>query len=99
MTADRHHFEVLSSQQRFAGAVFDVRTDAVRMPDGTVADRDIISHPGAVAVLALDADDQVVMVRQYRSGTSCWSCRPACSTSTASRRWKARAASCSRRRR
>lgn len=66
MTADRHHFEVLSSQQRFAGAVFDVRTDAVRMPDGTVADRDVIRHPGAVAVLALDAHDQVVMVRQYR---------------------------------
>ncbi len=63
---DRHHFEVVSSQQRFAGAVFDVRTDAVRMPDGSVADRDIISHPGAVAILALDEAGNVVMVRQYR---------------------------------
>lgn len=66
MTADQRPFEVVSSQQRFAGAVFDVRTDAVRMPDGSVADRDIISHPGAVAILALDSADQVVMVRQYR---------------------------------
>jgi 8-oxo-dGTP pyrophosphatase MutT (NUDIX family) len=66
MTADRHHFEVLSSEPRFSGAVFDVRTDAVRMPDGSVANRDVVVHPGAVAVLALDADGHVVMVRQYR---------------------------------
>jgi 8-oxo-dGDP phosphatase len=64
--ADRHHFEVVSSEHRFSGSVFDVRTDAVRMPDGSVADRDVVIHPGAVAVLALDADSQVVMVRQYR---------------------------------
>ena len=66
MTGDQHRFEVVSSERRFAGAVFDVRTDAVRMPDGSVADRDVITHPGAVAILALDAADNVVMVRQYR---------------------------------
>ena len=66
MSADRHHFEVLSSQPRFSGSVFDVRTDAVRMPDGSVANRDVVVHPGAVAVLALDSDSHVVMVRQYR---------------------------------
>jgi len=66
MTADRHHFEVLSSEHRFSGSVIGVRTDAVRMPDGSVANRDVVVHPGAVAILALDADDSVVMVRQYR---------------------------------
>jgi 8-oxo-dGDP phosphatase len=66
MTADRHHFEVLSSEPRFSGAVFEVRTDAVRMPDGSVANRDVVVHPGAVAILALDSDSHVVMVRQYR---------------------------------
>jgi 8-oxo-dGTP pyrophosphatase MutT (NUDIX family) len=66
MSTDRHRFEVLSSRQRFAGAVFDVRTDAVRMPDGSVADRDVVSHPGAVAILALDEAGNVVTVRQYR---------------------------------
>lgn len=66
MTADRHHFEVLSSEHRFSGSVIAVRTDAVRMPDGSVANRDVVVHPGAVAILALDADDNVVMVRQYR---------------------------------
>ena len=66
MTADRHHFEVLSSEPRFSGAVFEVRTDAVRMPDGSVANRDVVVHPGAVAILALDTAGRVVMVRQYR---------------------------------
>ena len=66
MTADRHHFEVLSSDHRFSGSVIAVRTDAVRMPDGSVANRDVVIHPGAVAILALDSDESVVMVRQYR---------------------------------
>jgi ADP-ribose pyrophosphatase len=66
VSGDGHRFEVVSSQERFAGAVFDVRTDVVRMPDGSVAERDIITHPGAVAILALDSADNVVMVRQYR---------------------------------
>jgi 8-oxo-dGTP pyrophosphatase MutT (NUDIX family) len=59
-------FRVLSCEPRFHGAVFSVRTDEVLMPDGAVAKRDVISHPGAVAILALDPDEQVVMVRQYR---------------------------------
>ncbi len=59
-------FAVVSSEPRFSGAVFDVRTDAVVMPDGSIANRDVISHPGAVAILALDPVDNVVMVRQYR---------------------------------
>jgi 8-oxo-dGDP phosphatase len=66
MTADRHDFQVLSSEPRFSGAVFQVRTDAVRMPDGSVANRDVVTHPGAVAILALDSEGRVVMVRQYR---------------------------------
>ncbi|MCW2538555.1 MAG: nudF [Frankiales bacterium] len=59
-------FEVLSSELRFTGNVISVRTDQVRMPDGSVAAREVVVHPGAVAILALDADDQVVLVRQYR---------------------------------
>lgn len=66
MTGQAHRFDVVSSEHRFAGSVFAVRTDAVRMPDGSVANRDVITHPGAVAILALDSADNVVMVRQYR---------------------------------
>ncbi len=36
------------------------------MPDGEAADRDVVEHPGAVAVVAIDDADRVLMVRQYR---------------------------------
>ena len=36
------------------------------MPDGETADRDVVEHPGAVAVLAIDDSERVLMVRQYR---------------------------------
>jgi 8-oxo-dGTP pyrophosphatase MutT (NUDIX family) len=59
-------FTVLSSTPRFAGRVISLRSDEIRMPDGSVSERDIVEHPGAVAIVALDAQDQVVMVRQWR---------------------------------
>ena len=59
-------FPVRGSRHVFSGHAFDVRVDQVEMPDGKVADRDIIAHLGAVGVLALDPDDNVTIVRQYR---------------------------------
>lgn len=66
MTDQPADFHVLSSEHIYHGYAFDVRTDVVQMPEGTVAKRDVIAHVGAVAVLAIDADDQVSMVNQYR---------------------------------
>jgi 8-oxo-dGTP pyrophosphatase MutT (NUDIX family) len=60
------NFTVVGTEHHYRGWVIDVRTDEVRMPDGVVAKRDVIAHPGAVGVLALDEADRVVMVRQYR---------------------------------
>jgi 8-oxo-dGDP phosphatase len=48
------------------GSLVRLRRDMVRMPDGDVVGRDVLEHPGAVAVVALDADDRVLMIRQYR---------------------------------
>ena len=59
-------FQVISSEHIFHGYAFDVHTDQVRMPEGTVAKRDVVEHMGAVAVLAIDDDDRVSMVYQYR---------------------------------
>lgn len=50
----------------FTGKVTGVRTDAVTMPDGTTVNRDYQTHPGSVAVLALDDEEQVIILRQYR---------------------------------
>jgi 8-oxo-dGDP phosphatase len=54
------------TRRRFEGNVIAVRTDKVRMPDGGDVDRDVIEHPGAVGVLALDEAGRVLLVRQYR---------------------------------
>ena len=52
--------------QQAKGAFVTLRTDQVRMPDGEVAARDVVEHPGAVAVVALDRAGRVLLIRQYR---------------------------------
>lgn len=47
-------------------SIVTVRRDTVSMPDGRDAKRDVVEHPGAVAVLAVDDEDQVLLIRQYR---------------------------------
>ncbi|MFI9273886.1 NUDIX domain-containing protein [Kitasatospora sp. NPDC052896] len=59
-------WRVLSSSRPFQGRVTGVRSDQVEMPDGSVAQRDYQTHPGSVSVLALDDDQRVLLVRQYR---------------------------------
>lgn len=50
----------------FRGNKTSVRTDDVVMPDGSVVRRDYQVHPGSVAVLALDEEDRVLVLSQYR---------------------------------
>jgi ADP-ribose pyrophosphatase len=57
---------VVSSAELHHGKLVTVRTDKVRTPDNQLAEREVVLHPGAVAVLALDDADRVLMIRQYR---------------------------------
>jgi 8-oxo-dGTP pyrophosphatase MutT (NUDIX family) len=57
---------VHSSETVFEGAVWDVRRDDVELGDGQVVTREVVDHTGAVGVLALDDQDRVLLVRQYR---------------------------------
>ena len=57
---------VLSSELSFGGRVWDVRSERVDLGEGGVVTRDFVDHTGAVAVLALDEADRVVLVQQYR---------------------------------
>ncbi|WP_329520185.1 NUDIX hydrolase [Spirillospora sp. NBC_01491] len=62
-------WEVVAGSTVFEGHVFNVRRDRVRMPRGAgteVVGRDVIEHLGSVGVLALDGDDRVLLLRQYR---------------------------------
>ena len=63
---ERHDYEVLSSTHRFRGRVIDVRTDVVRMPGGGTGERDVVTHPGAVGIVAIDDQGRVLLIKQYR---------------------------------
>lgn len=60
-----HSYDVVDSDTPFVGRVISVRRDQVSMPDGVTSQRDVVVHPGAVGVVALQ-DDQVLIVNQYR---------------------------------
>lgn len=57
---------VVDRQVRHEGAIFTTVTERIRTPDGDQITRDWVSHGGAVGVIALDDQDRVVLVRQYR---------------------------------
>lgn len=62
--AFRSH-EIVAQRLQFSGAVWDVRSDDVLIGADPVT-RDLVVHPGAVGVIALDAEDRVLLIRQYR---------------------------------
>ena len=57
---------VVASRVLHHGKFLTFRVDTVERSDGTRAERDIAGHPGAVAIVALDADGRVPLVRQWR---------------------------------
>ncbi|KOX38425.1 MULTISPECIES: NUDIX domain-containing protein [unclassified Streptomyces] len=59
-------WRIAATATPFRGKKTSVRTDDVVMPDGEVARRDYQVHPGSVAVLALDEEDRVLLIKQYR---------------------------------
>jgi 8-oxo-dGTP pyrophosphatase MutT (NUDIX family) len=66
VSPSRHEFTVQASKEIYAGRVMALRADEVQMPGGRTAVREIVEHPGAVAIAALDADDRLMMIHQYR---------------------------------
>jgi ADP-ribose pyrophosphatase len=56
----------VDSEQVYRGHFLDVRRDRVQLPDGSLAQREYIVHPGAAMVVALQDDGSLVVVRQWR---------------------------------
>ena len=56
----------LTRQDIYAGRVVTLHVDTVELPGGGTSIREIVEHPGGVAILALDEDNRVCVVRQYR---------------------------------
>ncbi len=64
---DAHLRETLVSQEQvYKGHLLDVRRDQVTLPDGQLASREHIVHPGAVMVVPLLPDGRIIVVRQWR---------------------------------
>jgi ADP-ribose pyrophosphatase len=59
-------YPVIDSETLFRGRILSLRRDHVRMSDGTVADREVVEHMGAVAVAAIDDEGRILLVNQYR---------------------------------
>jgi len=58
--------KTIKSEPIFEGKIIKVKVDTVELPDGNLATREIVEHPGGVAVIAVDNNNEVFMVRQYR---------------------------------
>lgn len=61
-----HDFATVDSETLYVGKIFALRADEVQMPGGSTARREVVEHYGAVAVLAVDDEANIVMVYQYR---------------------------------
>lgn len=61
-----HVFATTASQILHHGKIFALRVDDVLMPGGKTATREVVEHYGAVAVVAMDDDDNILMIYQYR---------------------------------
>ena len=60
------NFELLNSEVIFKGRVFSIRRDQLRAPDGRPTTFDIVEHHGSVVILPIDAEGNLLFVRQYR---------------------------------
>jgi ADP-ribose pyrophosphatase len=56
----------------FTGRVITVNKERVLLPNGQMADYEIVHHPGGAAVVALDEQDRVCLVHQYRPAAGGW---------------------------
>ena len=58
--------ETLSSHPVYNGAILKLRVDDVKLPNGKKTRREVVEHSDCVAVVAIDTDDNVLLVKQFR---------------------------------
>lgn len=58
--------KTIKTDKIFEGKIINLRVDTVELSDGKISKREIVEHPGGVGVVALDENENVYMVRQYR---------------------------------
>ncbi|SFL69289.1 NUDIX hydrolase [Salibacterium qingdaonense] len=58
--------KTLHKESIYNGKIIDVRVHEVQLPDGRTGKREVVNHPGAVAVIARTPSGKIILVRQYR---------------------------------
>ncbi|MDH7479581.1 MAG: NUDIX hydrolase, partial [Syntrophomonadaceae bacterium] len=58
--------ETIDSKRIFTGKMVSLRVDRVKLPSGQTATREVVEHPGAVALIAVNQQGEMVLVKQYR---------------------------------
>jgi ADP-ribose pyrophosphatase len=61
-----HDFTTVNSETIYVGNIFALRADEVNMPGGRTARREVVEHYGAVGIVAMDENNNVAMIYQYR---------------------------------
>src|SRR5262245_22172601 len=56
----------------FKGRVIAVNVERVRLPNGSVAELEIIRHPGGAAIVAVDTEERICLLRQFRHAADGW---------------------------
>lgn len=63
---------ILDVRPVYSGRVIELDVERVRLPNGNVAELEIVRHPGGAAVVALDDRGQVCLLRQFRHAAGGW---------------------------
>lgn len=63
---DKFYEKTIRSEQIYDGKIIKVKKDEVLLPDGKTSSREIVNHPGAVAIIAITDDQKIVLVEQFR---------------------------------
>jgi ADP-ribose pyrophosphatase len=59
--------KAISSKRIFEGRLLKLRVDYVKLSNGVETTREVVEHPGAVAIVAVTQDNELVLVRQFRT--------------------------------
>lgn len=58
--------KTISSERLYEGKIINLKVDDVSLPNGKTSKRELIEHPGAVAIVAITPENKIIMVEQYR---------------------------------
>jgi ADP-ribose pyrophosphatase len=60
--------KTIKSEVKYEGRIITTRVDTVELPNGKIAKREVVEHPGGVGIAAITENNELLMVRQFRSG-------------------------------